>query len=41
MDLEAKDKLLIELGHEKNRLADEARVSRVSMQHGGDGDIAA
>ena len=37
--MEKKNKMLQELGEERNRLADEARVSRLSM-HGIDGDIA-
>ena len=38
-ELEEKDKMLMELGQERNRLADEARVSRLSM-HGVGEDIS-
>ena len=31
IELESKDRQLIELGQERNRLADEARVSRLSL----------
>ena len=42
MELEEKDRALHEIGQEKNRLEDEARVSRLSMHGmGGDEDIAA
>ena len=41
MELEEKDKQLIDLGNERNRLADEARVSRISLHGmGGTDDIA-
>lgn len=41
MELEEKDKQLIDLGNERNRLADEARVSRLSLHNmGGTDDIA-
>lgn len=39
-ELEQKDRLLFELGQERNRLADEARVSRLSLHNLGDEDIS-
>lgn len=41
MELEEKERVLYEIGQEKNRLEDEARVSRLSMHRLGDDDIAA
>ena len=40
MELEEKERVLYEIGQEKNRLEDEARVSRLSMHRLGDDDIA-
>lgn len=40
MELEQKDRILLEIGQEKNRLEDEARVSRLSLVNMGDEDIA-
>ena len=40
MELEEKERGLYEIGQEKNRLEDEARVSRLSMHRLGDDDIA-
>lgn len=36
MELEGKDRQLIEIGNERNRLADEARVSRLSLHNLGE-----
>jgi len=40
MELEDKDRILYEIGQERNRLEDEARVSRLSMHNMGNDDIA-